>query len=411
MKSKKISRDNLKLLINLKSLFHHASMHVRGKTVTDRMIAILNLDNCVEWLLKILVNHFDIDGIGKEDSTLMLMGKIDKYLSEHKIGSLPFRLQIEDLHTMRNMIQHGQVFPPEEVEKRNNLVYKFISKISDKFLLVKFEHVSLAELIENEEIKKIVADAEKYKEKNRMMFVVKLRDAFDLACLFEEQKYYRSLSSVIGMKIDNVDKDFTYLLDEYEKNFRILALGINFKEYTQYENILSYVPHEYQIDWRGNSVLQGDFSDEQINFVYNFVVNSIIDFQSINYLDDRANLVKITDTYKYYDSYDGQELPNDSAKLDLTGMAYIFSNQNETSYNAEKQYITHNSYLNFPKFVPGQIVVHECKRWKNGVLTYRAKRKLKIIGLKFRAVRNDPGIWEYIIGYEEVKNSRENFIG
>ncbi|HSW97556.1 MAG TPA: hypothetical protein VLF89_07060 [Candidatus Saccharimonadales bacterium] len=408
MKVKKIDKENLKLLINLKSLYVHANNHSDGKTITDRMIAILNFDNCIEWLLKILVSHYEIEEVGKEDSTPMLAGKVEKFLSKNELGNLPFKLQVENLHGMRNMIQHGQVFPPEEIKKLSDITYKFISKVSDKLLLIKFEHVSLAELILNKEVKKIVLGSEKFKNTNKMEYIVRLRDAFDLAVLLEEQKYFRTLSSVVSLKLNRLDKDITYLFDEYEKNFRLLALGINFKEYAQYEEILFFIPQKYKIDWRGNTVLQGDFSNEQIDFFYNFVVNSILNFQNINYLEKpiSSNNNNLTD-YKYDDLYNGYHLPDDSIKLKLNGMGYIFGSDEGTTYNAEKKYITHDSYLKFKKFTAEQIVIHECKRWKNDILTYHIKRKLKITGIKFRAVRHNPGIWEYFLGYEEIKNSRE----
>ena len=51
----------MELLIKAKHFYEHATTHARTGTSFDAMIAIHSLDNSIEYLLRILIKHLEIE--------------------------------------------------------------------------------------------------------------------------------------------------------------------------------------------------------------------------------------------------------------------------------------------------------------------------------------------------------------
>ena len=55
------SNEIMGLLIKAKHFFVHASQHAQSENSFDTMIAIHSLDNSIEYLLRIIIKHLEIE--------------------------------------------------------------------------------------------------------------------------------------------------------------------------------------------------------------------------------------------------------------------------------------------------------------------------------------------------------------
>ena len=110
----------MELLIKAKHFLEHATMHAQTGNSFDSMIAIHSLDNSIEYLLRILIKHLEIEEkTGRTINTPELMGlfsEVDKFLKEStqlngKRVGLPFENEIRQLRVLRNNVQHGLILP------------------------------------------------------------------------------------------------------------------------------------------------------------------------------------------------------------------------------------------------------------------------------------------------------------
>jgi hypothetical protein len=80
------NEESLQLLMRARLMLSHADEHASQQTEFDNMIAILGLDNTVEYILRCIVTHLDLESItDKKFDTLELANlaaSINKALKE-----------------------------------------------------------------------------------------------------------------------------------------------------------------------------------------------------------------------------------------------------------------------------------------------------------------------------------------
>jgi hypothetical protein len=115
----------------------HATQHSRLNSPLDRMVAIHGLDNSVEYLLRIIVQHLDIEAVtGKALDAIelnSLAGEVNKYLKDSYQTELPYLTEIKMLRQVRNLVQHGIVDPQAELPRLRKIVERFYNRV---FLVV-----------------------------------------------------------------------------------------------------------------------------------------------------------------------------------------------------------------------------------------------------------------------------------
>jgi|GEM_PF-6276581 len=406
---KKLSKDILELLVNTKSIFLHASQHAQGESHNDRMIAIHGLDNSVEYLLKILIYYYDIPGINKDDTLPAIRGKIDSYLKSLKKKGIPHKRLIQDLHDIRNLVQHGQVFPSEQVERFAAQVKNFFNKVCKEHFDLVLDEIKMVELIEDSEVKDLIIKAEKCIMQEKFLeAIVNLRDAFDVAYLHEHSKFINPSYLPIallervgsGKKFD----EFAYSLEQIEEKLEATALGVDFRKFCQYNYLLEYIPKKYRIDWTGNIV--GEYKYEHVMFCYNFVIDTLLNWQTFTPIARPAPAEAShndSKEYEFEDTFGGSKLPSIASRFGLRGIEFMTD-----KIIAHKDYASNEGYMNLKKrYKVGNKVKMVSKRWENGILDYHREEMVEIVGLRFRAVRHNPPIWEYYFGFKTIPNTRK----
>ena len=138
-------------LILAKTLFLHGCEHASNKTKIDRMLAIHHFDQAVEMTLKCVATRHNIINSSRQEFRFKDLWNE----GVTKGGNLPLKEQMFTLHDIRNLIQHAGIIPPyEEVIKFKGYVKDFLKNVIETEFNIKFDELSLASLIENEDERK-----------------------------------------------------------------------------------------------------------------------------------------------------------------------------------------------------------------------------------------------------------------
>lgn len=176
----------MKSLIRASQFLDHAKMHAFSEGEFDSMIAIHNLDNAVEYMLRIIIMHLEIEeNTGKNIVTCelaQLIGEISKYLKENEGPALSCVQELKLISELRNMVQHAMINPAADIRAYLKHAEKFLDKSLEKYFGLSRDALQYSSLIEDDAIKTLLVEAEKnIKEKKHLEAVVCSRNIFELA--------------------------------------------------------------------------------------------------------------------------------------------------------------------------------------------------------------------------------------
>ncbi|PAF30892.1 hypothetical protein [Paenibacillus sp. 7516] len=150
------------------------------------MIAIHNLDNSIEYILRIIIRHVDFEDItGKNLETCelgQLAGEINKFLKEKYSIELPYLSEIKLLRQLRNLVQHAMVDPATDISRFINISQRFFNKVMSSKFDTRYSEIKLSNLITNSHLKQFLLTAEELIEQKKYIeAIVACRDAFENA--------------------------------------------------------------------------------------------------------------------------------------------------------------------------------------------------------------------------------------
>ena len=279
----------MELLIKAKHFFEHATLHVQKRNSFDSMIAIHSLDNSIEYLLRILIKHLEIeDKTGKTINTPELMGlfsEVDKFLKEYtvldgkKVG-LPFENEIRQLRILRNNVQHGLILPINELNTFIDYGERFFTKVLFKIFGLAPHEITYSTLIENEKIKSHLISAEtKISEGKFLPAIVACRDAFELGefLLRQNSHHYNKMAVLPHLKKGTME--LYWYIQSLEQEISIIGSNISSSDYRLYRRYVNHIPREYQAEMGGYSVMQREWEKGDADFCYAFVSQTILHWQ------------------------------------------------------------------------------------------------------------------------------------
>lgn len=122
----------MELLARAKAFQDHAIRLGETKAPMDQMIAIHNLDNSIEYMLRIIIRHLGIgEQTGKAIDSVELgqmAGDVNRYLKDSFNVQLPYLQEIKLLRQVRNLVQHAMVDPASELSKFITIAQRFFSE-------------------------------------------------------------------------------------------------------------------------------------------------------------------------------------------------------------------------------------------------------------------------------------------
>lgn len=394
---KKPDQHTLELLIRAKLLLSHALSHVDGSLAIDKMISILGLDNSIEYMLRILVSHLDIESsTGKilETSELAaLAGEINSFLKERTTRSLPYLNEIKLIRKTRNLVQHGMVDPQHELTRYANIAERFFDELLSNIYGLKRLDLRISSLIQQEDVRKHLMLAEdRLDKKNYLMSIVSCRDAFENALFarVEHSDLRFSLAPVLLEKKRQESREYWFLkslVDEFE----IAKLGVDMARYGRYNEYLGHIPEEHWVEKPGWTPMQRPWKREDALFCYSFVADTIVRWQAFEF----PPLYKLEPFHTSgSDSIAGIDLEG----ANRNGMMYGWGD-GETM---ELMYCSRllKKRLEELKVETEHIYISDVA-WDENRRNHR-EEMVKLLGIDSRLVTNSPERYMVIIWYREV---------
>lgn len=144
-------------LLDAKLLLEHGIIHMRDTTKIGKLLAIHHAHEAVELSMRIRAEQF------KENP--YLYPDIKKALKGHSVA-IPYEHTMDELNTTRNLAQHyGQSPEDSAAIKLVTVAKEFLIEFWQKEFSVNYDDISLATLINNEEIRKVLEKANELFEK------------------------------------------------------------------------------------------------------------------------------------------------------------------------------------------------------------------------------------------------------
>lgn len=392
----------MRMLIRANQFLNHAKEHSLSNTEFDVMIAIHNLDNALEYILRILIKHFDIESVaGKSVETPeidQLIGIISKFFADNGFPALPCVSDVKLIRKQRNLVQHAITNPAPEMKIYIANGEKFFSRVLDRYFGIDITDLHFSTLIEDPFVKNLIANAEqKIVEENFVGAIVDVRDAFDYATF--QNPLYRNGKLWSGPAIveaKNSGAEIPHFLSHIHDTLWMTALSVDMSRYNRYLEYTEYIPREYCKGHVIQHVLQRDWNKHDADFCYLFVCDTLLHWQSMDASD--------------IDPRDDEDLFPNNVFIDLIedvdiretfeskGCAYGLNQKMGKLFfvNSEEK------LQRIKAGVERGYLKQSFKRTENGDLRFSHSSILHSLGMDWKLAMNNPETWQVFLMYEEV---------
>ena len=372
----------------------HATQHSRLNSPLDRMVAIHGLDNSVEYLLRIVVQHLDIEAAtGKTLDTIelaSLAGEVNRYLKDTYNTELPYLTEIKLIRQVRNLVQHGIVDPLPDLPRYRKIVERFYDRILLVIFGIAHGTLNVSSLVEDDVVRKFLeASEELIEQKKYLESVVAARDAFENA-RHEKTKQTALrlglLPALIESKVDRLN--LHYFLTTIGEELELSRLGIDIQAYRRFEEYISHIPSDYRADKSaGNRVMQRPWNEQDARFCYDFASSAVLFWQSQD--ADHLYPVNLPDKHEWEVSIGDVVIPRGTEM----GCGYVQENREEM----ESYFVSRELKDNLIALQPESSVLLTGKVYKNGVLERKYSYSIIVLACYARLATNNPERWEVIL--------------
>lgn len=402
------NEETLKMLIKANHFLEHAKQHAFLDNDFDIMIAIHNLDNAIEYTLRILIRHLEIEeATGKTISTCelsQLIGEIQRYLKENTSQSLSYVQEMKMIRELRNMVQHAMILPVKEVQTYLTYGTKFFEKTLMKFFGITSNDIRYSTLIQSEIIKKQLHKAEEEINSGHYLeSIVASRDAFEYANFIYNNDFIHRIERAPALsELKDTSANLYHYLRDIDEKISLDMASVDVHKYQRYKEYVDYIPSEYQADWHGNSVLQRPWEKGDAEFCYLFVANTILHWELSNYkpihtsnLDKESLPIKFiekmcdVDTGEVFQEYGCQYALNDKS-------ARLF-------------YCDENNINKIKNSLKKEIITAEFMRYLGESLNAQHTNLLMVYNYDINLIMNNPATWEVMIIYKDIPLTRKDF--
>lgn len=182
--------SEIRRLMLAKSLYLHGCVHASAGDSISRMVAIHHFDNAIEIVLKSIATK---RALRSKKKYVYFEGLLDN------IPNLPLKDQMRGLHRLRNSIQHGADIPSiESVVKYKVYTEDFFRTVCDEIFNVPYDELFLSELIENENLRNQVREAEGAFEREEFKRCIELCEDALISATFDEADIFYSAGELTG---------------------------------------------------------------------------------------------------------------------------------------------------------------------------------------------------------------------
>ncbi len=320
-----VNKNEINQLIISKQIFLHGIEHSKKSGQINRMIAIHNIHNSIEIMIRTILYHSDKKYSDKKFDELI--GEANVVYKDLVGKDFPLIKQMKSLNSQRNMVQHDADDPSGNVvEKYSSLTKLFLEEIYQNFFNLDFDEISIINLIENYEIKALLKLAKENIPINKNKSVLFLKRAFfwgisnifrifnsefsydyfadslswlDEVVTFSDLKLIKDLDgfSIDLVKFQNTNEKYMHkrsILTSFQSfenhlgtYFSIIGFGLDIIDYNDFRKMTdkwntifssNNLEKRIAIYWPKNP--QEVISDEELDNILNYVSETLFDLQS-----------------------------------------------------------------------------------------------------------------------------------
>lgn len=147
-------------LLLAKEIYLHGLDHSSRPSALNKMISVHNFHNAIEIVVKAIMLHFDVRTEKELNLEFeVMLNEVDKHEAFRKQGlRLPYRLEIRNLNSMRNMVQHHAIEPSSSaMEDWRVFTRGFLNRVTSDYFGLNFERLSELDLIEDAQLRELLS--------------------------------------------------------------------------------------------------------------------------------------------------------------------------------------------------------------------------------------------------------------
>lgn len=403
-------------LLKQSIFFEHATMHAQTGHSFDSMIAIHSLDNSIEYLLRIIIRHLEIEEkTGRTINTAelaVLFGEVDKFLKERALldgkgVGLPFEIEIKQLRALRNNVQHGMILPISELRTFIDYGDRFFKKVLTKVFGLTPQEIAYSTLVENEQIKAHLISAETSIAAGEFLpAIVACRDAFELGEFLLRPDSHHFAKRTVTPRIKQESLDFYWYIQSLEQELSILGTGINASDYRLFIRYIDHIPGEYRAVKSGHRVMQREWEKRDADFCYAFVSQTILNWQ----LTQEKPLYEV-DMSNYPQHRHDKKIAGVSIPEIYPDKMCYYATDDDT--NGELMFLDKEAKENLQRITSGQICFFENRitNEKTGALFREYKEYIMVTACEFNLILNNGPLWEFMLYYRTIPFTTTSDLG
>lgn len=394
-------KETLKMLIRANSFHNHAMQHANLGSEIDVMISIHNLDNAIEYTLRILISHLDIEEVtGKTINSCeiaQLIGEIQRFLNENSNVALSFVQEIKKIRELRNMVQHAIILPVSEVERYLDYGIRFFKRTLEKFFGISYNEIKLSFLVKSEPVRNFLHDAESNIDSGKYLeSIVCSRNAFDYArFIYNNDGNHRLRRAPALSELRTSSPKLYSYLQDIDNKISLDMFNIDVNRYLHYMEFIECIPYEYQSDWHWNTELDRPWEKRDAEDCYLFVTDAVLHWEL------KEN--KPIQSPHFTESSTLVRLIKEVCGVDIGAVfveygCFYFEEDNK----ANLFYCNKQSIKILKEELQKSVITIAFKRYTSDVLDIHHTNFSQIINHDIRLIMNEPPTWEVIINYRDI---------
>lgn len=387
--------DTMKNLIRVRYFFDHAKLHGNHASDFDIMLSVHNIDNAIEYFLRIIIAHLKIEEImGTTINTAELaglFGTIQKFLKEHFSIQLSFEKEVKHIRVLRNSVQHGLICPIDTAQTIITHGEKFLQNSLHKIFGFGIDRIVLSTLAKNDTLRTLLEKAE-YNISNALFFeaVVNSRDAFEYAAfIYRKSSSDRIRKAPAIAKLKDNDSDLYYFLEKMDERLAFVSSGVDFSQYRLFSEYMDYIPK-----FDGSHIcLQRPWEKADADFCHSFVSNAIILWQAnADVSIEKHDLDARTD-----------EMELDGIRIGSTFPEHKCLYINDNNIEGYLFYVENSIYQELKGVLAkGKIVKMRTFIGDLGEEPSDCSSYIQVISVDYNNIISAPAIWEVVILYKHI---------
>ncbi|MFL6207422.1 MAG: hypothetical protein ACJ74W_01140 [Pyrinomonadaceae bacterium] len=268
----------LRKLVIGKQLYQQAVIQAARRNASGRIISIIGFDLSTETVLRVVIGAIDPSKTPANDFQGLIQ-QADILLSGASFNPVPNKAQIQSVHTLRNDAQHKAKYPNDpDISASRIYTRDFLQAIINDIWGLAFDQISLAELIQNSEVREHLLRAEK------------ALDVPNYQTAVQESAYGLNLAiNLIGKAVVGPEVELpTPVGNIYNVLYRMReallysALGMNYGDYVRYRRIAGGVT--FNADSSGKLHPQGFGMKENVDandaeFVVSYSIDAVLEIE------------------------------------------------------------------------------------------------------------------------------------